>query len=185
MKKHHDDLYVGHFGYEKTFKIIWRKVFWFVMHSNIWQYIKKCKICQRTKVLKWKLYRSLAALSQSIILFREIFLNFIIKLPLSMLDRQVYNSILVMIDHCTQMSLYIFTTETITASVLIELLKRRVFNCFNYSDRIVSDWGSLFINHYYLQLCYWTWIEHWMSTVFHPQMNRQMEKQNQTLKQYL
>ena len=94
------------------------------------------------------------ALLQSTIPFREIFLNFIVKLPSNMLDGQVYDSILVVIDHCTQMLLYIPTTKTITASALIELLRRGVFDCFGYPDGVVSDQGSLFMSHYYLWLCY-------------------------------
>ena len=35
MKRHHDNPYAEHFGYEKTLKIIQRKVFWPAMHSNI------------------------------------------------------------------------------------------------------------------------------------------------------
>ena len=102
-----------------------------------------------------------------------------------MLDRQVYDSILIVVNYCIWMLLYIPTTEIITALALIELLRRRVFDCFSYSDRIVSDQGFLFMSHYYSQLCYWAWIECWMSTTFHLQMNRQIKKQNQTLKQYL
>ena len=90
-----------------------------------------------------------------------------------------------MVDHCTQTSLYISTTKTIITSALIELLKRRVFNCFSYSDRVISDWESLFTSHYYSQLCYWAQIKCWMSTIFHLQTDRQTERQNQTLKQYL
>ena len=159
MKRHHDDPYAEHFRYKKTLKIIQRKVFWPAMHSNIQQYVKKCEICQRIKILKQRLYRSLTALPQSIILFREIFLNFIVKLPSSTPNGQVYKSILIVVNHCTQMSLYIPTTKTITTSVLIELLKKRVFDHFNYSDRVISDQRSLFMNHYYSQLCYWAQIK--------------------------
>ena len=90
-----------------------------------------------------------------------------------------------MIDCCTQMLLYIPTIKTITTSALIELLRRRVFNHFSYSDRVISDQGSLFTNHYYSQLCYWVQIKYWMSTIFHLQTDRQTERQNQILKQYL
>ena len=155
MKRHHNNLYVRHFEYEKTFKIIQRKIFWPAMYSNIQQYVKECEVCQRTKVPKQRPYRSLMTLPQPTIPFKKISLNFIIKLPSSMLNEQVYDSILIMINCCTQMLLYILTTEIITASALIELLKRGMFNCFGYPDRVVSNWGSLFMSHYYLWLCYW------------------------------
>ena len=119
------------------------------------------------------------------IFFKKIFLDFIVKLPFSMLDRQVYDLILIMIDCCTWMLLYILIIKIITALMLIELLKRRVFNHFSYSNEVVSDWGFLFTNHYYSWLCYWAQIKHWMSIIFHPQINEQTKKQNQILKQYL
>ena len=86
IKKHYDDFYMKHFKYEKTFKIIWRKIFWPVIHNDIQQYVKKYEICQRIKVLKQRFYRFLTVLPWFIILFREIFLNFIIKLPSSTLN---------------------------------------------------------------------------------------------------
>ena len=52
MKRHHDNFYAEHFEYEKTLKIIQRKIFWSAMHSNIQQYVKKCEIYQKIKVLK-------------------------------------------------------------------------------------------------------------------------------------
>ena len=139
MKRHYDNFYAEHFEYKKTFKIIWRKIFWFVIHSDIQQYVKKCEICQRIKVSRQRLYKFLAALLWFIIFFREIFLDFIIKLPSSTLNEQVYNSILIVIDCCTQILLYIFIIKIIITSVLIELLRKRVFNHFNYSDKAISD----------------------------------------------
>ena len=62
MKRHHDDPYAGHFVYEKTFKIIQKKVFWPAMHSDIQQYVKKCEVCQRIKIPRQRPYRFLAAL---------------------------------------------------------------------------------------------------------------------------
>ena len=139
MKRHYDDFYAEHFGYKKTLKIIWKKFFWPAIHSDIQQYVKECEICQRIKIPKQKLYGFLIALPWPIILFKEIFLDFIVKLPSSMLDEQVYDSILIVIDCCTQISLYILTIKIITTSALIEFLRRKVFNYFDYSDRVVSD----------------------------------------------
>ena len=172
MKRHHNNLYAEHFKYKKTFKIIQRKIFWPAMHSDIQQYVKECKICQRIKVLKQRPYRFLIALLWFIIFFQKISLNFIIKLSFNTLNEQVYDLILIMINHCIWISLYIFTIKIITASALIELLKRKVFDCFDYSDEIMSDQKSFFTSHYYLQLCYWVQVKCQMSTAFHSQTDR-------------
>ena len=78
-------------------------------------------------------------LLQFIILFKKIFLNFIVKLSFNMLNKQIYNLILIIINCCTQILLYILIIEIIIALMLIEFLKKRMFNYFNYSDRIISD----------------------------------------------
>ena len=62
MKRNHNNFYAEHFEYEKTFKIIQRKVFWPVMHSDIQQYVKKCKICQKIRISKQRPYRLLMTL---------------------------------------------------------------------------------------------------------------------------
>ena len=77
-------------------------------------------------------------LSWFIISFWEIFLNFIVKLLFSMLDKQVYDLILIMIDCCTQMLLYILIIKIIITLVLIEFLRKKVFDCFGYPDGIVQ-----------------------------------------------
>jgi len=50
---------------------------------------------------------------------------------------------------------------------------------------IISNWDSLFINHFWITLCWHLEAKRKLSIAFHSQINDQTERQNQMLKHYL
>jgi hypothetical protein len=71
-------------------------------------------------------------------------MDFITDLPPSMLDNNVYDSILVIVDRYTKLATYIPCTKTCIAETLAELLERYIVNRFGMPAGIVSDRGSVF-----------------------------------------
>ena len=51
-------------------------------------------------------------------------MDFITDLPLSTLDRKVYNSILIIINRFSKQAYYILTRSTITARNLVDMLMK-------------------------------------------------------------
>jgi len=52
-------------------------------------------------------------------------------------------------------------------------------------DNIVTDRGKEFTSRFWNRVCSLRSIDHWLSTVFHPQTDGQTEGQNQTIEHYL
>ena len=52
IQRHHDIPQAGHGGTAKTTELLQRKDYWPHMRDTIKQYIKKCDMCQRTKVVR-------------------------------------------------------------------------------------------------------------------------------------
>jgi hypothetical protein len=75
-------------------------------------------------------------------------MDFIVNLPLSTYDGRVYNSILVIIDRYTKMSIYIVCNKTYTAEDLIDLFYEEIIYKYGIPKGIVLDRGSIFTSTY-------------------------------------
>lgn len=76
--------------------------------------------------------------------WEEISWDFITDLPLSSDKTSAYDSILVVVDRYTKMSLYIPVTKTITAVDLAEVFIQKVVRNYGVLVGIVSNQGSVF-----------------------------------------
>ena len=181
----HDDPHSSHFGAAKTLKLIQRYYYWESMAAEVKEYVLTCDQCQRTKSVRHRPYGELASLPQPGGPWQEISMDFITDLPPSPGDGQYWDSILVIVDRYTKMSLYIAVKKTITAEELATSFLRRVASVFGIPKGIVSDRGSVFTSKFWSALCYHFKIKRRLSTAFHPQTDGQTERQNQTLEHYL
>ena len=111
----------------------------------------------------------------------HILVDFITKLPLA----QEYNSILVVVDQLTKMVYFMLTIERTSAEVLARLFRDNVWKLYNLPKSIILDRGLQFVAGLIKELNRILEIKNKMSTVFHPQIDRQIEKVNQELEQYL
>jgi hypothetical protein len=80
--------------------------------------------------------------------FKELSIDFIINLLLSIRDGRVYNSILVIIDRYTKMSIYIAYNKTCIAEDLIDLFYEEIIYKYGIPKDIVLDRGSIFTSTY-------------------------------------
>ena len=117
--------------------------------------------------------------------WKEIIMNMIISLLLSKCEDNIYDAILVMIDHYTKMTRYFSTINKLTAVKLTDMFFEHIVLQYRTSREIVSDWESIFTSSYWSEVCYQVKVKCWLSTVFHPQTDGQTERQNQILEHYL
>jgi len=111
----------------------------------------------------------------------HILVDFITKLPLV----QGYDSILVVVDQLTKMVHFIPTTEKTLAEELARLFRDNVWKLHELLESIISDRGPQFAVELMRELNRMLGIESKLSMVFHPQTDRQTERVNQELEQYL
>jgi len=107
--------------------------------------------------------------------------DFITKLPLA----QGYNSILVVVDRLTKMAHFIPTTEKTSAEGLARLFRDNVWKLHGLPESIISDRGLQFVAGLMRELNRILEIESKLLMTFHPQTDRQTERVNQELEQYL
>ena len=113
--------------------------------------------------------------------WKYISVNFITKLPLA----QGHDTILVVCDQFTKMAYFIATTEKTSAKGLAKLFQDQVQKLYRLPESIVSNRGPQFTAEIIKELNEMLGIEMKLSMVYHLQMDRQTEKVNQELEQYL
>jgi len=107
--------------------------------------------------------------------------DFIMKLPLA----QGYDLILVVVDRLTKMVHFIPTIEKTSAEELARLFRDNVWKLHGLPESIISDRGPQFTVGLMWDLNEMLVIKSKLSTAFHPQTDRQTERVNQELEQYL
>lgn len=158
------------------------------MTRDVRQYVETCTTCQRIKPVRHKPYGHLQTLEAPQGPFTDLTMDFITGLPPSNKrpGSKAYDAILVVIDRYTKFARYIPMRKTITAPELAEVMINKVFlKGVGVPRMIVSDRRSVFTAKFWSVVCYQLRIRHRKSIAFHPQIDGQTERQNQTLEQYL
>ncbi|KAF8624263.1 hypothetical protein AX17_007178 [Amanita inopinata Kibby_2008] len=108
-------------------------------------------------------------------------MDFIEKLP----DSAGYSAILVIVDRLSKQSIFIPTTDTITAPELAKLFVIHVFSKHGVPSHVTSDRGSEFVSRFFCLIGTALNMQLHFTSGYHPEGDGQTECVNQTLEQYL
>jgi len=100
LQARHDFPSAGHFGYNKTFELIFRDYWWLQMWKLLKDYIKSCNICSCAKCTCHPPHGLLHPLPIPKRPWTSLSMDFIINLLIS----HDFDSILLIVDHFTKMS---------------------------------------------------------------------------------
>ena len=180
IRLHHDTPMGGHGGQWKTTELVTRNFWWPGITREVKRYVEGCDACQRNKNHTEQPAGKLMPNSIPDKAWTHISADFITKLPLA----QGYDSILV-VDRFTKMAHFVPTTEKTTAEGLARLFRDNIWRLHGLPESIVSDRGPQFAAGLMKELNELLGIKTKLSTAFHPQTDRQTERMNQELEQYL
>ena len=177
----HDSPVGGHFGQEKTYRLLSRK-FWFPkMRDYVIDYVSHCDTCQRIKDSRHSPYGLLQPLPIPEGPWKSVSMDFIVKLPLS----YGFDSILVVVDRFSKMAHFIACNEAISSLGLALLYFNNVFKLHGLPHEIISDRGPVFVSKFWTELLKVLGTKAKHSSAFHPQTDGQTERVNSVLEQYL
>ena len=112
-----------HFDINKTRELIGRKYYWPSLRKDVEPYIKGCDVCLALKAVRHKLYGDLQALPILIHRWKDLSIDFITGLPVSINWKgESYDFILVIIDRLMKMVYYEPIKVTIDAPGLAEVI---------------------------------------------------------------
>ena len=165
---HHDDSLAEHFGINKTRELVDRKYYWPSLKRDIEIYVRGYDVCLASKVIRHKPYEYLQSLPISTHQWKNLSMDFVTGLPLSVDSKgNNYDSILVIIDRLTKMVHYKLVKVTIDAPGLAEVILDMVVWHHGLSDSIVTDRSSLFTAKFWSSLYYFLSIKQRLSIAFY------------------
>jgi len=143
--------------------------------------MERCDQCQRMKNRAEMLAGKLRPNEIPERLWQHILVDFITKLPMS----KGHDSILGVCDRFSKMSHFVVTTEKTMAEELARLFRDNVWKLHELPESVISDRGLQFVAGLTKELNKMLGIETKLSMAYHPQTDRQTERTNQELEQYL
>ncbi len=171
----------------KIIERIFRIYYFSKMRKQIEDIIRKCNVCIQMKHSQHRSYELLKSLNTSNHAWKSIVLNFIIKLSKSKkrITRTMYNFILMITNRLIKYEYFLSYKKTTFAEDLTYTFLRMIVTNHKLSDEIISNKNKLFTLKFWKSLMNQLEIHHKLFTTYHLQMNEQMKRMNQTLKQYL
>ena len=181
IQEHHDTALAGHPGWAKTFDLLDQEYYWKEMRRDVDRYVRNCQDCQRSRSSRHSTFGVLQALPVPEKPWEDISMDFVVGLP----ECEGFDAIWIVVDRLSKMRHFIPWHTTIDAFGLAELFSWEVVHLYGLPLTIVSDQGPQFTSTFWQQVCSRLGIDRRMSTALHPQTDRQTERMNDSMEQYL
>lgn len=179
MDLYHQTLLGGHLGIEKMYKTISKFFKWNGMTNDIKNYVKKCPVCEKTKVItNTKVPMEISSLGET--LFDNTYIDFVGPIPQSE-DGNKY--IFTAICDLTKFLVAVPTGDC-TALTAAQCLLEHIICRYNFPSKLISDNASNFISKVIKDLTNLFAIKKIFTTPYHPQANI-VERAHRTLNAYL
>jgi len=108
-------------------------------------------------------------------------MDFIEQLPSS----EGYSDILVVVDRLTKQAIFTPTTNTLDSTTLATLFISQIFSKHGVPSHVTLDCGSEFTSRFSKSLAQALGMRLHFTSGYHPEADRQSERVNQTLEQYI
>jgi hypothetical protein len=176
----HDSPIAGHPGQQRTLELVIRRYYWPGMRAKIFHYVETCETCQRIKHPKTNPI-PVQPLKVPTRPWQRISYDMIVGLPLDGWK----DAILVIVDSFSKYSIMVPCSSKATAKDIADLFMDHVWKRHGFPEKTISDRGPVFNNKYIRALYERLGIKAHFSSAYHPQTNRQTERMNPGIKQYL
>ena len=179
LKYFHDSALAGHLGAFKTYRKIANNFWWPKMRTEIFQYVRKCDLCQRAKPAQ-NTQLGLHTAQPPSQPMEKVFMDFVG--PLTRTERG-HLAILVMLDGFSKFVMF-YPVRKISSQVVVECLERSYFPICGIPHTIVTDNASVFRCKQVKQLCFKWAVNHVTTTPYYPKASL-VERANSNLKSAL
>ena len=157
------------------------------MRTTIEEYIKSCPSCQKNKTDNHAKYGYLQKMKLPEFPWMYVTMDFIVALPPSVEPStgNIYDAIMVVVDRHTKYTTAMPFDSTYSADQMAYLFLDRVVRIRGFPKEIILNRDSLFTSKFWKTLAAKTSIKLKFSITYHLKTDKQTEKMNRTLKQYL
>jgi hypothetical protein len=154
------------------------------MHEDVKEFIKGCATCQATKPQTTQPKPPLYSISSEAktLPFETIVMDFITKLPTSKGNDMILT---ITNQGCLKATLFLPCREQKDVEGVAKLYADQVFPHFGIPKKVITDKDTRFTAKFTKELCRILQIQQNISSAYHSQTDRQSERSNQWLEQFL
>eukprot|EP00250_Pteridium_aquilinum_P021954 c25270_g3_i1 orf=3378-4424(+) len=181
LREHHDTLWAGHLGQEKTMELVAQSFFWPYMEKDVEACVCTCNVCLQDKAESRRTAGLLKPLQIPEGPWESISMDFITCLPLS----GEFTGIYVVVDRSPKYSHFIPISTLCEAEDIARYFFKHVFNYHGLPWEIISDRDSRFTGNFWRMLFALAGTTLKFNSSYHPETDGQTEQVNQTLEDYL
>jgi len=184
LQEVHNQSSISHLDNKRIIDLVQRFYYWSDHRATIQWYIRNCHAYQRSKVSRNSINELHHSLSISQKRWKDIVMNFIIKLSLS----EDYNIICTIICHFIKECHYVFChweDDDISVEKTIWIMLWNVYRLHDLFSSIVSNRDFQFISTMWKSLCKRLRITASLFTVYHSEINDQLKQVNQDVEREL
>ncbi len=170
LHMNHDDFEANHFTCACIKTAIRRKYYWLKMLKKIMKYVCICSDCQQVRMHHHKFYEKLTFIfSESVNLFHMMIMNFITDMLFAKNSyiEKTSDVILIIINKLIKHAIYISMIKDLNIERLVNLLWWEFISQHKMMRSIISNQNSLFINHFWITLCWHLEAKRKLNTAFH------------------
>ncbi|CAI5468676.1 unnamed protein product [Closterium sp. Yama58-4] len=178
----HDSNYSGHFGVDKTQKLLHRQYYWQDSSNDVQRYVSSCRVCQAMKSTRQRPAGLLQPLEPPERPWQQVTMDFVTGMPAGPSGN---DAVLVVVDRFTKMAHFAPCRTTITAEETARLFISTVVRLHGIPSAIITDRDPKFTSKFWKE----TWAQYGtklqFSSAYHPQTDGQTERTNQTMEQLI
>ena len=184
LKQFHDASISDHADRAITYDRLSTHYYWSRMLHTVFRYVKSCTQCKRIKAYRQGKQGLLKSLPIPERYFQNISVDFITSLSTCTRYDRAYKHIMVVVDRLSKKKKFI-SLKSLEVKVVVQVFLEWVWREEDYSDSVVSNRGTQFTSHFWRRLCERIGTRSKLSTVWHLEIDDQIENVNVDLKAYL
>ena len=180
LEETHDSSSGGHFGMNKTLDKIRKRFYWATCKQDVEDWCKSCKICMAERGPSDK-GKSEMQIYNAGVPFERMQMDILGPFPTSYTG----NKYLLVISDCFTKWVEAFPLKNIRANTIAEIFVSQVISRYGVPFELHTDQGKNFDLRVFHELAFLLGIKKTRTTPFHPQSNGLVERQHQTITNYL
>ena len=181
LEMHHDTPSMCHLGIHKTYKIIYKRIYWDNLKTDLKRFIKGCITCTQRKAIQDRKAGLIQSIDKGLRPWNKISIDFHGNFPTTARGNKYVFSVM---DTFTRYPVFV-ATKDMTAETAAQALVDNVFTVFGSPSIILSDRGRNFLGDTIKELCKIYHIKKENTSAFHPQANSISERSHRTIDNHL
>ncbi len=180
----HDNVINDHSERVKSYELISQVYWWLNIYKYVQRFVRNCHMCTHFKLFRQQTQEWLHSLSVFEHHWRDVFMNYVDSLSLSIFMNIIYKYVLVFVDHFSKMRHLVFIIF-IKVEEVINSFYAYVWKHHDLLEFFMSDWDTQFIFNVWKHMCKMLKIDIKLFTAYHFKIDDQIKRFNAVMKHYL